>query len=334
MLDRLELSRAYPIIFDSKSKYLDRTNINIFLRFLRMVRIIGSFILLLIRNKISKLYLSLSGGWGQFYDLMIIALSILFKVQIHIHHHSFAYLNRKKLLTRLIIDISVNRATHIVLCARMRDLLKKYNNNVTAIIISNTAFIPNQKFSKQNYRKNSLTIGFLSNISFEKGINDYVDVFKKLTVKCNVNGLIAGPYSDKESKAYLEKSLNHIKEIKYIGSVSKENKTNFFQQIDVLLFPTNYVNEAEPLVIHEAMSFGIPVIARSRGCINQIIDSKSGLIVRNNDDYIKIAFETIDNWLQNPQELELIKKQAFERFHSHKIKNIENLESLVNSIST
>ncbi len=38
----------------------------------------------------------------------------------------------------------------------------------------------------------------------------------------------------------------------YLGPIYGDAKTAFYGNLDVLLFPSNYVNEAEPLVIHEA----------------------------------------------------------------------------------
>lgn len=334
MIEHLGEYQIHPIILNTESKSIHRTFSNISFRFLKMIKIIGFYLYLLMSKKVAKLYISLSGGWGQIYDLVIITVSILFKIPIIIHHHSFAYLNKEKYLTRLIINLASDNAIHIVLCSRMEELLKSYNGKILTSIISNTAFIPNQTINVSNEKKEFISVGFLSNISFEKGIYEYIEVFKRLVTKFNVNGIIAGPFSDKESRIYLENSLNQANRIKYIGSVSNNDKTNFFRQVDILLFPTNYVNEAEPLVIHEAMSYGIPVIAQSRGCINQMIDSNSGIIVLNRDEYIEVAFEKISNWIMNQNELNIFKKQSFDRFNSYKKESIKNLTDLTNTISS
>ena len=118
-------------------------------------------------NRVSKLYISLSGGYGQAYDLILIYLSKIFKVSTFIHHHSFAYLNVKNGFTRFIVNSSITNASHIVLCERMETALKEYNPNVSTRIISNIAFIENPKFDPVNSSVNGLTLGFLSNISFD-----------------------------------------------------------------------------------------------------------------------------------------------------------------------
>ena len=334
MIKQIELAHLNPIIFDSKSKSLYRSPLNILLRFLRMVKIIGVYTYFLIRGKISLLYISLSGGWGQIYELIIIAISKIFKIKIYIHHHSFAYLNRKKQLTKYILNISQKNAIHIVLCERMERLLKNYNSNIKTHIISNTAFLPNQEFCKELLSKKQLTIGFLSNISFDKGIRDYIEVMKFLSTKLHIIGIIAGPYTDKISKTYLEDNLKLLNNIDYIGRINNEQKKNFFEQTDILLFPTNYSNEAEPLVIHEAMSFGVPVIARSGGCIKQIIDTKCGIVFNENEDFIKNSFNVITKLMESNDTLNKLKLQSYDTFNERKINNLISLDNLIEEMAS
>jgi glycosyltransferase involved in cell wall biosynthesis len=45
------------------------------------------------------------------------------------------------------------------------------------------------------------------------------------------------------------------------------------------LFPTKYVNEADPLVIHEALRNGVYVIACERGAIAETLGHGAGLAV-------------------------------------------------------
>jgi glycosyltransferase involved in cell wall biosynthesis len=55
------------------------------------------------------------------------------------------------------------------------------------------------------------------------------------------------------------------------------DKERFYRQLDVFLFPTNYANEAEPLVIYEAMLQGVHVIACDRGAIAEMLSNGAGL---------------------------------------------------------
>jgi glycosyltransferase involved in cell wall biosynthesis len=46
----------------------------------------------------------------------------------------------------------------------------------------------------------------------------------------------------------------------YAGFVRGEAKEAFFRTADVLLFPTYYANEGQPVALIEAMAFGLPVV--------------------------------------------------------------------------
>src|SRR4029077_16115808 len=67
-------------------------------------------------------------------------------------------------------------------------------------------------------------------------------------------------------------------EVTYLGPVYDEAKTAFYRDLDILLFPTDYANEAEPLVIHEAMRSGVHVIACDRGAISEMLTHGAGAV--------------------------------------------------------
>ncbi len=64
-----------------------------------------------------------------------------------------------------------------------------------------------------------------------------------------------------------------------MGPLYGAQKEQFYRQLDVFLFPTNYANEAEPLVIYEAMRQGVHVIACDRGSIAEMLGNGAGLAV-------------------------------------------------------
>jgi glycosyltransferase involved in cell wall biosynthesis len=59
--------------------------------------------------------------------------------------------------------------------------------------------------------------------------------------------------------------------IKYYGPVLGDAKKEFFAELNTFVFPTRYRNEAEPLVILEALMNGCPVVANNRGCIRSML---------------------------------------------------------------
>ena len=224
-------------------------------------------------------YLSISGGLGQVRDLLYIAISRIFCAKIYVHHHSFAYLNKRKLVTRLCVLAAGPRSDHIVLCDRMAMLLsQQYRIRRERIsCLSNAAFLP---ISGNTAARQTLkTVSFLSNITFEKGIATFVELANELHARgVPVQCRIAGPAAP-EVQGWLDDALAKAPYIEYLGAQYGADKKRFLEQTDLLVFPSAYANEAEPVTILEAFSFGIPTIATALGCIPGLVAEERGFVL-------------------------------------------------------
>lgn len=253
-------------------------------RFKKIITIINwltniiKFFIFSITKKPTALYAGISGGKGQILDIPFILISRLFGTPIYLHHHSFAYLNKKSKLAKICFYIA--NSHHIVLCSDMKEKLK-YTYGIideSITVLSNIVFIPPRQESKATklLTKDIITIGFLSNITEEKGIFSFFETLQKITdSNFNVKAEIAGPVNAaiiNRFNSEISKSKNSI----HVGPLYGQEKNNFFDRIDILLFPTKYANEAEPLTILEAMQAGVTVIAAERGCISGMIPNRCG----------------------------------------------------------
>lgn len=255
-------------LFESTSPVfvLKRQHITITVFFLFLARLIS--------RQFSVGYIGLSGGKGQLVDCFFVVLMKVFRLPIYVHHHSFAYINHVSLLNRLVFRM-LRDSHHIVLCDVMGDgLMARYGivlSNVS--VVSNACFLPSATSSHKNASAEVLRVGFLSNITEEKGIFDFLDIVSSVVsqgVKLEV--LVAGPTASNIQERFYSR-LSELPYVIYVGAVYDDDKRRFFDSIDVLIFPTKYVNEAEPVTILEAMSYGIFVIARIRGCIASMTSS-------------------------------------------------------------
>ncbi|NHZ87010.1 MAG: glycosyltransferase, partial [Planctomycetia bacterium] len=216
----------------------------------------------------------------------------------------------------------------------MRKKLLQYNKNIQIEILSNAVFLKSSNVHEFNNNENDMTIGFLSNISFEKGIKEYFEVLKKLIKDgYSVNGLIAGSNTNIKSKKYLDSNLEELKEICYLGKIVAKEKEDFLNKIDLLLLPTKYKNEAEPLVIHEAMSHGIVVIAWNRGCISNMISQNTGLVIEKDKQYVNSAVNQIIFWIENPKKLIIAKELSLKQFIHKKSENLAVLNKIISNIA-
>ena len=108
------------------------------------------------------------------------------------------------------------------------------------------------------------------------------------------------------------------------------DKDCFFENIDVFVFPTK--NEAEPLVIYEAMQHGLPIITYGRGCIPEIIDTKCGLVIPPDQPFAPLALEQIKKWLASPVLFESASRAAENRFTQILKVNMQCCEALKEEI--
>ena len=318
MRDRIISLGASCIILDTSPRTINR---NLSARLIRITIVLFCLLRLFfygLRTKTPVIYMSVAGGYGQLYDILFILLARLLRSQIYLHHHSYAYLNRKNRIFQLLTIITGKKAFHITLCNQMaKRLMDSYIRAERIIVLSNAVLISNDILDVQIPRHSLKRIGFLGNISDAKGIFEFLNVMRYLSKKqpkLNIQGLIAGPFENAKIERQVLSDLKDLANVSYVGPKYESEKLDFFRSIDALLFPTKYENEAEPLTIHEAMATGLPVIASQRGCIKEIISTESGFVINQQDNFVRSAAERILLWALSPTEYRRVSICAHNRF--------------------
>jgi len=262
------------------------------------------------------LYMSVSGGFGQVFESLFAALARILGLRIYLHHHSYAYLDKAKLLPRWLLSIAGSEATHIVLSVRMAARLRgAYPICSRVIPLSNSVSVEPLMRASVRTRQSVETIGFLGNISDEKGVFDFLHVVSKLESEgWNFSAKLAGPFDDVAIEKRVRHYLQLVRTAEYVGPMYGDKKSAFFEGLDVLLFPTRYANEAEPVTIHEAMAHGVPVIAFGRGSIEDLITVECGLVVDTNDDFVQATLLQLKAWRKSPETFHKASIEARSRF--------------------
>lgn len=242
------------------------------------------------RERSSAVYVSLSGGFGLLYDFVVIALARLKRYDVVLHHHSFSYLARPSRIMGAITRIAGADQLHIALCSRMASSVsQRYGVNLKTVVVSNLAFFDLAEPDRPLAGRKLSKIGYLSNISRDKGIGRFLDMMAELRSRnSKVAACIAGPFGDADTEAYVRRRIGEIGGIDYVGPVFDGAKDRFLSSIDVLVFPTRYVHEAQPLVIFEAQAAGALVSATDRGCIPDMV-SRELLLDPSASDLTKIV---------------------------------------------
>lgn len=320
-------ARISPVVVDFSPRNLDRSFMVLFAKIFRVIRCISQFLSYLVAGQVGSVYLGLSGGNGQIYDAIFAGISRMFGRKLYLHHHSYQYLNHFRWLARLLFAISGKKAIHIVACEKMAQDLKRLYPVVTEVrIISGIAALELWN-SEVRHRDQIRSIGFLGNISIDKGILEFLDVAAWADqARLPIRFLLAGPFQDEKVRGLVEERVVTLNNVTCLGAVYGEDKQIFFDSIEVFLLPSH--NESEGLVIHEAMSRGVPVIAYSRGCIEQIISDQVGLRLAPAEDYVAGAVGKIKEWLSNPQAFQLASQASLSRFNEARSLHIKKIDAL------
>jgi glycosyltransferase involved in cell wall biosynthesis len=259
----------------------------------------------------AALYAGLSGGRGQIFDMAAFLIARLAGLPLTVHHHSFAYLDRRSRLASLTFYAAGGHARHVVLGAGMAERLTSLYPQVTRVeVMSNAALseiAPAARAPAGPLRR----LGFLSNVTMEKGIGRFVDLLAELRrAGLDVDAVVAGPLMQDEA-ARIVRGAEADGLLRHVGAVSGTAKADFLSGVDVLVLPSLYINEAEPLVLLEAMAMGLPVIASSRGCIPGMIADGGCLLDRDARD-LSPAITRIADWLADPAGFDRARQAALD----------------------
>ena len=229
----------------------------------------------------------------------------------------------------------LGKGTHVFLSNQMENsFARQYENNPPAlrktVALSNAAFIDDRNPRQLNCNA-AIRIGFISNISKSKGIDTFLDTLEKLDAEgIDFEALIAGPFGNQREKREILPRILARRNAAYKGALHDQEKEDFYDSIDVLLFPSRYKNEAEPLVIYEAMCRGIVVIANEIGCIKDAIDIPQ-LVVANKNEFADQATEHVLT-LESGETLRDLSQQCRRQFQIRKLEGVSSLALLIENL--
>jgi len=261
-------------------------------------------------------YLSVSGGFAILYECVFVVLARMLGKPIVLHHHTYNYLTKYFPPAWLLMRLAGNNALHICLSGKMKCRLVRDYEVVRALVLSNAAFMPRWSLSLPRAKKvqNGTVIGLISNLCPEKGLDDFLAVADQSQKR----GLawrfrLAGPFQTRRLESHYKQLLRDAGNVEYLGPLYGVGKREFFQGLDVFLFPTRYLSEAEPIVILEALNSGVPCIASDRGCISEILEGV-GETVSPSSDFVGEAVSRIAEWTREPSNCDRLAELSRTRF--------------------
>lgn len=295
----------------------------------RVLTALARFSRLCLLRRVDALYLGMSGSIGQLYDLAFVAIARVFGCRICLHHHSFSYIDQHRWYSNWLFALAGSNASHVILCDRMlRGLEASYGRPVRAIRVSNAVWTPDP--GAANVRTKIGRIGYFGNISGEKGIWQFLDIARNPAFR-HLVFVVGGVFHDKEVESRFTRDLQELANVRYVGPRFGVEKDRFFREIDVLVFPSRYAHEAEPLTVLEALARGVPVIATRRGCLECLLPAAVGKVGPEHQ-FVEFAISAIESWLENPTQFQSASAAAVAEFRDGRRRAEDGLRDLVGAL--
>lgn len=284
---------------------------------------IPSILSLLISSK-SILYINLGQSYFSFlrvlwWYLPIHIIKWNLPVVISLNGHSFIRWNTadyKTLLFKRILNSA--RIVTVVGGVQKSKLIEIGVTEDKILIIPNTidGEILNEQIISGKQRdilSKPVEIMFLSLLVESKGYPEYLEallLLAKSKFHVKINAIICGPVvktsyctrfkSTDNAKTWIMEMVDQINNvpdsnvnIKWIPGAKGIEKQSLFNSTQIFVLPTYYPNEAQPLVILEALASGCALITTTAGEIPTTVTSKEALILTH------INSETIANAIMN-----------------------------------
>jgi len=120
---------------------------------------------------------------------------------------------------------------------------------------------------------------FVGRMAKEKNLEFLIKMFREiLNGKSNVLMLMVGDGPHLKNLYRIAKNLNLMKNIRFMGLISRETMPTFYQVADIFVFPS--LTDTQGLVILEAIACGLPVVALKDDVLQEmVIDNKNGFLI-------------------------------------------------------
>jgi glycosyltransferase involved in cell wall biosynthesis len=244
----------------------------------------------------NTLYIVPDAGAGAWYTAGLIRAAEAQYGTVVIHHHSCRYIENHSRPIAMLTERTRRRAIHVFLSDGMAAGFRARYGEVDSRIAGNARFAAEETaIPLTNVRApGPLRMGHLSNLCAEKGFFLVADTFDAV-IKAGIDAslLLAGPALDNQVTARIDDlKARHGARVRHLGAVRGQAKRDFYRDIDVFLFPTQFRQEAAPLVIYESLAAGVPVLATDRGVIAEVL-GKNGAVCARDVDFATFALEHV-----------------------------------------
>ena len=242
------------------------------------------------------LYLPSSGGEAILGDAAVCRRGRAVGCRIAIHHHSHAYVREHSRAMAALVAAAGRDALHLVGCPGQGERLQELYPGIGHVqTLSNAPIALDPGEPPVPTTHGAVRLGHLANLSLDKGLGEVLDLGLALDdAGRDVEVVLGGPATSPEAQARLAAARSRLGErLVVLGPVDEAGKVDLFRRVDLFVFPSRYRHETLPVVIHEALSHGVPVLATAIGCVADQV-GEAGRCIGLDEDFVAAALPLVD----------------------------------------
>lgn len=258
-----------------------------------------------------KSILFLTNRLPSFYlDVIVVLLAKAHKSEViaYLHTSGFQRLAKASALNRFLLKCVFGWCTDVV------TLSASLSREITSVVPDRKIkVIPNftphfSTFTPEGALKrySNRTIVFVGNLIQTKGYMDFIEVFKKtFAIDNRIRAILIGAESRKGQLVEIRDEIRRLGlggKLQVTGELSSEEIQEHMQRGALFVYPTKYSFEAQPLVLLEALSTGLPVLSYCAGSIADFINQDSGSVTLEKAEIgelqkeILVALSDFERW--------------------------------------
>jgi glycosyltransferase involved in cell wall biosynthesis len=279
-----------------------------------LMKALVRFISILLLKEVDIVHIHSSCYVSFYRKTLFLILSKILRKKVIFHLHSgtfYDFFYRARGINRIFINCVFSNSNRlVVLCDDWKSKLEEdyLLNNVE--VISNPSSITSRFNSCPSIKEDGeVKILFMGFLMKSKGIFDLIDVAESLK-ELNTKFVVCGK-GEEERKFLKEVSSRSLdNRIDFLGWVSGERKIETYEDADILFLPS--YREGIPMVILEAISFGIPIVSTNiSGILDVVDDGREGFLLQPGD--IQGFAQRLEDLIRNAELRSELAKNSLER---------------------
>ncbi len=315
-LDRL--GRRYRLIDRRFSKSLSDVGRFQLSKLVASAGLIGRLLVALVRTRPREAVFFMTNRTASFLvDWALSEMLRLFKTPTigYLHTQGYTALAKRGPLWRFLVRRLLTSAhTLVCLSAALETDVARLAPQARIVSIANTPHRVPENIVDDCAVSPELTVLFLSNFIPEKGLGEFLEIADHFGREGNpVRFVAAGAPVNDAQLTKLRAAAGPNTDV--LGPVGPERKWELLREASLLVFPSRYPFEAQPLVLVESMAAGLPVVAFDIGGIGDLVDDgKTGRLFSVGDN--AGMRRAVDELIRSPQICAEMTIAARERFAS------------------